>query len=108
MKHKTSELEGALLDAAVAIAEGYRDCDRWWDMPGRGMVPKYEFEPSHEWTQGGPIIERERISIEWDAKACAYCDGGMSQSGKTALIAAMRAYVESKLGDEVELPEPRG
>ena len=72
--------------------------------------------PSTNWAQGGPIIEREEISIsrefaaskvEWaawtpapirdDAEAFGY--------GPTPLIAAMRCYVASKLGDEVEIPK---
>jgi hypothetical protein len=95
---KTSELTGAALDWAVAKAIGdYKPV----------AVPSY----STNWSQGGPIIEREAITVsegspvlglEWMA-----CDRGSThiQHGPTYLIAAMRCYVASKLGDEVEIPE---
>ena len=57
---------------------------------------------------GGPIIEREEISIVrvssalWDAHMS---NVNFFESGATPLIAAMRCYVASKLGDEVEVPE---
>ena len=68
------------------------------------------------WSLMGPIIERERISPtpltitvgedtgkrEWFAAkefSKIYCDGS------TALVAAARCYVTSKLGETVEVPE---
>jgi hypothetical protein len=76
---------------------------------------KWEITPSTrrystDWAQGGPIIEREHISAayaywgEWEA----WDDKTMpppKYRGPTPLIAAMRCYVASKLGDEVEIPE---
>lgn len=65
------------------------------------------YAPSTNWSQGGPIIEREEIetrkanSKEWGA----WKDGVGCIHGPTPLIAAMRCYVASKLGDEVEIPE---
>lgn len=70
--------------------------------------------PSTNWSQGGPIIERERIElvfdcngpdILWEAKKYTF-DGTLlwNDYGSTPLIAAMRCYVASKLGDEVEIP----
>ena len=64
------------------------------------------------WSQGGPIIEREKISTNSDYNG-AYppgwvaetYSGGIQQAGPTPLIAAMRCFVVSKLGDEVEIPE---
>jgi hypothetical protein len=64
--------------------------------------------PAEEWALGGPIIERERITLIW-----ARDNGWLAklnyfpfreELGPTPLIAAMRAYVASKLGDEVDLP----
>lgn len=143
MKHKVSELEGALLDAAVALAEGWT-----WRMDGydsedtgervewvrtnrdsqplRRIADGAQFEPSTEWIDGGPIIDRERISLIspdpqpmtfpddsigrdglWHAEMMlvdALDDGReLGESGATPLIAAMRAYVASRFGDEVEL-----
>lgn len=117
MRHKVSELEGALLDAAVAKAEGavwkifYDRCavEELGYAIGGGTGCWLPYEPSIEWMQGGPIIARERISLEpafgaseWAADADE--DGCRTVYGPTALIAAMRAYVASKFGDEVELP----
>lgn len=104
---KTSELTGAALDWAVAKCEG-------WSYIALGRlheIPKF----SEWWAQGGPIIEREGISVsvghaaKWTAikresahpgAKIVWCAGG-----NNPLIAAMRAYVASKLGDEVEIPE---
>lgn len=72
-------------------------------------IPTY----STNWAQGGPIIEREGISVGcmrdygfdgWEAGFNSpHCQG------PTALIAAMRFYVADKLGgkfgNEVEIPE---
>jgi hypothetical protein len=83
--------------------------------------------PSTDWSQGGPIIERESIFVLreqsgfkgrrlWAATSGASKAIGLNDDsvklyrdafyfGPTPLIAAMRCYVASKLGDEVELPE---
>lgn len=74
------------------------------------------YSPSTDWAQGGPIIERERMHIDclrsadhyraavWEAWPYATGTKHIHQ-GPTPLIAAMRCYVASKLGDEVEIPE---
>lgn len=107
MKVKTSELTGPALDWAVAkcenctmrISGGYVFIDDY---------PSYAFEPHRHWGHGGPIIEREKIEIRpginnpWLASVF---DVYMFMPGETALIAAMRCYVVSKLGDEAEIPE---
>ncbi|WP_318833723.1 phage protein NinX family protein [Burkholderia cepacia] len=68
------------------------------------------FAPSKVWDSGGPIIEREGISVmRWEIPN----DAGMSWTarnlradvhadGPTPLIAGMRAFVASKFGDEVK------
>ena len=84
----------------------------------RGNSAKY-VHPSTDWSQGGPIIERERINFTrqlstspcpgmWLAYTCDEVDDtrwGFDGMGSTHLIAAMRCYVASKLGDEIEVPE---
>jgi hypothetical protein len=108
MKVKTSELTGAALDWAVAKCEGL---DYWHPEIGPSQ-PEY----STDWAQGGPIIEREGVSIrhdQKDARGAWYAVLGPNRflspdfegSDQTPLIAAMRCYVASKLGDEVEIPE---
>lgn len=107
MKHKTAELTGALLDAAVAMAKGwppYPDKTyRGWLKDGI-LLPSDEWEPSTNWYDGGPIIERELIELRWYRGIGQLMWKANSATGPTPLIAAMRAYVASKLGDEVELP----
>ena len=97
---KPSELTGTALDWVVAKAIGeYKPV----------AVPSY----STDWAQGGPIIERERITLihpRWDGwTAHKYDDRVEDESytldGPTPLIAAMRCYVASKLGDDVDIPE---
>ena len=73
-----------------------------------------EYDPSTNWEHGGTIIEREGMGVwmyQWneqgEPEAGWYAedkDGDHVQKGTTPLIAAMRCYVASKLGDEVELP----
>jgi hypothetical protein len=112
MKIKTSELTGAALDWAVAKCERVDDyilyesfMTRWGDDEG----DTYQY--STDWAQGGPIIEREKIDVMWCGdRWCAYTmtPDGQSQlitEGETPLIAAMRGYVASKLGEEVEVPD---
>ena len=105
---KTAALSGAALDWAVAKAEVMHvSVSR-----GGWVVFDSKFSPSTNWAQGGAIIEREGISIcsmedgQWTASTGELwmpVDGGIT--GETALIAAMRCYVEAKLGYEVEVPE---
>jgi hypothetical protein len=100
---KTSELQGAALDWAVAQCE-YSPVRYGFD----DNCPEY----STDWSQGGPIIEREVISLihpKWDCwTAHKYDERDEEESytldGPTPLIAAMRCYVASKLGNEVEVP----
>jgi hypothetical protein len=129
MKIKTSELSGAALDWAVAKAEGllcfgYRtDGERFAVEDSDGQIEG--FMPSRIWLEGGPIIEREKIRLDtndhpdlwpwvanklirWEKREDeemgdwpVYAEG----CGDTPLIAAMRCYVASKLGDEIDVPD---
>jgi hypothetical protein len=119
MKIKTSELTGAALDWAVAKCEGYQAV--FTDGTIRPVFRKAQAveatwpEYSTNWEYGGPIIEREGITLDydhygpsriWEAKHFAF-DGTVLQQeyGPTPLIAAMRCYVASELGDTVDIPE---
>ena len=117
---KTSELTGPALDWAVAKAEGLTDKSP--DMPGGPLVQVHDgiavlaysidwarWCPTIKWQEGGPIIERERINLLnftcfWDASMSSGPRAGKRVNGETPLIAAMRCYVASKLGDTVEIP----
>ena len=62
------------------------------------------FAPSTNWAQGGPIIDREGLPTY----QIQSCDGKLwkccNSLGPTLLIAAMRCYVSSQLGNEIEIP----
>ena len=94
---KVAEATERQLDWLVARIEG----DELPKSGGQGL------DYSSDWACGGPILEREGISIyrmtsDWSA---AYNPSGAAQDGPTPLIAAIRCYVASKLGDTVEVPE---
>jgi hypothetical protein len=119
MKIKTSELTGFALAYAVAIAEGYTytmrpvSCEIVYAHASGEYHFGYGWNPGEKWVQGGPIIEREHLTIEspglmggaWIASRYGSGDRGPYGYGPTPLIAAMRCYVASKLGDEVDVPE---
>lgn len=122
MKIKTSELKGAQLDWAVLYARCLQANDGK-PIQARDLmdaaVRNGMASPSADWGQGGPIIEREKITLhapsngivhryykgraEWVAHRPGYRE--TTWNGPTPLIAAMRCFVASKLGDEVEVPE---
>ena len=105
MKVKTADLIGPALDWAVAkcLQPGYEEWRliRWIEQ---------EFAPTANWSQGGPIIERGNIDLIsptpsdplWQAMQWRFAHGA---KGPTPLIAAMRCFVASRFGDEVEIPE---
>ncbi len=129
MKVKVCEASGPALDWMVAKCEGHSPV---FNMESHGFIWRgwYERTPkpdqryrrlqaySTDWALGGPIIEREEICLKrqlpcsigynWNAwiwtKQRAKGGSSAGGSGPTPLIAAMRCYVASKLGDEVEGP----
>ena len=92
---KTSELNGKQLNLLVAQLEDFDNGD--W-------LPDY----ATDWAAGGPIIEREMITVG-PAKHDGYMAWAWPKAdgywGDTPLIAAMRCYVASKLGDDADIPE---
>ena len=121
MKIKTAELIGRQLDYAVALSAGgtgfrYDTIASYWiTIDGKhyvlsnGWSEDQCYTPSTNWLRGGPIIERESISIctqmtnkDWMALSFHEDIDGF---GPTPLIAAMRCFVASRLGDEAEVPE---
>jgi len=104
---KTNELTGNALNWAVNHVEGLT-----------GVLSPVNY--CGKWEHGGPIIEREMIQITphcmvnplhgWAAAYRSFDEDDdlcalFRKRGGTPLIAAMRCYVASKLGDEVEIPE---
>ena len=112
MRVKVSEASGRVLDWMVAKCEGFAWGSWWHDDDIHGNEIRKPYNPSADWSQGGPIIERERISPNSDYNG-AYPDpwvaesysGGVQRAGPTPLIAGMRCYVAKELGEEVEVPE---
>lgn len=114
MKVKTQDLIDTALDWAVAKCEGfkyelYEHNRKKWE---NGLHRPQHWQPSTNWAQGGPIIEREEIGSfhyihgfhgpTWSARIGS---GGFQQDGPTLLIAAMRCFCASHLGDEVDIPD---
>ena len=70
-----------------------------------------DYSPTTSWTQSGPIIDQEKILFGPAANQRIAADmrrtgtSGVMGFGETHLIAAMRCYVASKLGEEVEVPK---
>jgi Protein of unknown function (DUF2591) len=72
------------------------------------------FAPTTDPAQAWPIIEREKIWIKFPfmTEGCVEAIHGafgfpniVNAFGPTSLMAAMRCYVVSKVGDEVEVPD---
>jgi len=126
MKIRTEQLTGHLLNWAVAQceAEEYRH-DTVWDGIGIEHRPHRYGE---DWSQAGPLIERSRISVvpdthsgKWvaslsDPKRVAYTNDHTpigelpprrlcTMTGPSARSAAMRCFVASHFGDQVEIPD---
>lgn len=118
-KINTSDLSGDALNWSVARITN----PQWWEEGLMGGDPLSalemddgeRYDPVNDWAQGGPIIEREGIDIKqwqgaWSAELEYLPDDddhyryGKS-AGPTPLIAAMRCYVMSHLGPEVEVPD---
>jgi hypothetical protein len=107
---KTAELTGTALNWAVASIEltGHDDYTNVL-MVTVGDDNDWKYNPSTDWAQGGAIIEREGMQLWKGGTWCASLDQSFNppefETGETPLIAAMRCYVASKLGDEVEIPD---
>jgi hypothetical protein len=94
---KTNELTGKALNWAVGKAEGL---DGW-------LAP---VNYCGQWEHGGPIIQRENIGLwsegyDWEAKISVGFGKWLDEWDESPLIAAMRCYVASKLGDDVDVPK---
>ena len=115
MKIKTQDLTGEALDWAVAKCEN----PEWPDEEVIINVTMFDdhdgtiYNYSTNWQLAGPIIEREGIYINclrqpdyyrsavWEA--WPYASTKFIQQGPTPLVAAMRCYVASKLGEEIDI-----
>jgi hypothetical protein len=125
IKIKVANLEDAALDWAVAKTKGLKpviiDGQVWVIAWGRTSPPPVPFRPSTDKNDGWSFIESEKIATWADAEqwwatfpdttgytgSATYIDvtDFESVAGPTLLIAAMRCYVASKLGNEIDVPE---
>lgn len=139
---KTADLIGPALDWAVAVVE-YPGClnragiGDFWRVTGmdedgdkylvgkiyalgawENGVQARRYEPSTDWSQCGPLIEKYRLVVAhagcygWFAclqenPRCTYVDTQAEDEicGPTALVATCRAIVASKLGGTVRVPK---
>lgn len=126
---KTNELSGIALDWAVAKCEGVKTevinphaIDRMFlgcydNTDFAGNYDLIVYNPSTDWAQGGAIIDKYSIEVVRGLDAYLafantywYPNGTehrnmFSSIGASYLEAAMRCYVASKLGEEVDIPE---
>jgi hypothetical protein len=117
---KVSELTGEMLALWAARAAGYQAAiidsivgSHCFILPSNEYAHvTAPFEPHENWAQGGPIIEREGISLlqigngnseaKWSANFETWHEERDDLwTGPSPLIAAMRSFVASKYGDEV-------
>lgn len=121
IKVKTAELHGAALDWAVAKAtqaeelkvtgSGRVSCI--YELAHREGCWTNDYCPSTEWSEGGLLIQAQRISLsgpgcmggQWSAHIDTGSFGGSRYwFGETALMAACRALVGTMTGDSVSVP----
>lgn len=129
MKVKTADLIGPALDWAVAQCKGFKKIyamAAWSNKHGAHGGPQvmvsneedssFDYRPSSNWAQGGPIIERARIALrahdhdvqEWSAEPSintVQTRLSAFSTGPTPLISACRCFVAARLGDEVDIPD---
>lgn len=125
MKIKISKTTERQLNWLVSVCQGATDLkrnthrfDNEWvvTFPCDGGIPGFSeyldnLDYSTDWSMSGEIIEREKIAVEytsagsWHAAIEWLDEPSHTEIGPTALIAAMRCFVASRLGDEVDVPE---
>ena len=135
---ETREAKGPALDWLVTTAQGLDHFIAYgkvyvrkpgFDDPDEPFYGAYHYSPSGFWSQGGQIIDQEKITTHcfdgvWIAVIFERSSWGIpkrreepvgglfgefvvaaSAFGFDSIEAAMRAYVVSKFGDKVSIPE---
>ncbi|MCE0958741.1 phage protein NinX family protein [Pseudomonas putida] len=121
---RVSNLVGAALDWAVAMAEGYKQDTEdfhaiisprgvFTSVSVRGAENGFGYRPSTAWSQGGPLFDKHLGSAHHNPhledNSCRYSAGpagaGIWLYGPTALVAFCRTLVMTKLGDTVQVPK---
>jgi len=112
---RIANLEGAQLDYWVARAQGIESIK--FNFEGKvlileGKVWTIIYSPSTDWSQGGPIIDSERMTFAttgtgprgddgFEPVVAITYTGRRAMEGPSHLIAGMRAYLASKFGENV-------
>lgn len=116
MTINVNEAEGVVLDWLVAKAAGFTPYSH------RGQLyPHYvddrdacaSWSPTTNWNQAGPIIERERLDGFWNPELGKWSIAGWDSRAErevverheSLLVASMRCFAVSKLGNQAEVPE---
>lgn len=115
MQINTNDLAEAALDWAVTLietrrqeAEGQRIDE---GLMCRVLRGEHKDPYSSDWACGGPLIDRERFAFTVDEDMetvrayYPFKQGHEDGSGSDHLVAAMRCYVASELGNVVEVPD---
>jgi hypothetical protein len=116
MKVLVSELTGPALDWAIEVARGtHWSANGYFVFKDRSVFARAAFQYSTDWAHGGPIIDLFKPDHmdfrEFDSAGHQYVVFKTTEiahtwmSGPNWLIAAMRCFVVSKLGEEVDVPE---
>lgn len=121
MTVEVKKLSGPALDWAVGtVLNGSREFTEIFGVKTLGhtitqLALDGVISPSAKWSQGGPLIERRRISVHllysgdslhtWWSTTRIGPRRYRGSSGRTPLEAAMRALVRAEMGDWIELPE---
>lgn len=129
--YKIDDLEGRLLDEAVALAQGWRranfvkmtcslvfdEAGAYWSSEDEMKSLVHRFRPSRQWDDAGPVIEAAGVALApartgvgkgciegWRARIDDH-EAGLAHEtrAKAPLLAAMRCYVLSKFGESVSL-----
>ncbi|OSN39539.1 phage protein NinX family protein [Pseudomonas syringae] len=118
----TADLTGEALNWSVAKALGLNAylAEPHYMNPHRVMIrytpdgchfeQQKRFQPSTDWAQGGPLLEKRKILTGWIGdQPIAFTRNHKYQDGvavaPTPLIAICRAIVASVLGDTVSVPK---
>lgn len=120
---RTKDLSKTALDYAVAKAKGYdeikvfapnRPTDDGWVDVRFNPEPKAataRFDPSKNWAFAGPIIDATKMDVKWVGEnwcraSIDWLDEKCFEAfGPNPITAAMRCFVEAKLGPTVEIPQ---
>lgn len=120
MKILVSNATNEQLNYLVALCKGYDISIPSWSGDSFDTLVNgsyIDYKPSTDWGQGGEIVQQLLLDGMWLEAVDPYYRDRMPTfkatptkwndvfRGETMLIAAMRCYVASVYGDEVDIPE---